>query len=100
MGAGGNLVLSGKAASGIYFGGDRMLLGNDQPDMFMASFKINPLSPNLEPAYQWSKILGTGSTEASQGNAIALDPSGQVLTAGSFLDTVDFWGSALTAPLG
>jgi hypothetical protein len=54
--ASGNCILTGKSASGIYFGGSQMLLSNGQPNMFVASFNINPLLPNAEPVYRWKKL--------------------------------------------
>jgi hypothetical protein len=90
----GNLALTGRASSGIYFGGTQSFLSNGQANGFTASFKI---SGNTAPTYRWTKYYGPGTDGASVGNAIALDPSGQVLMGGSFMATIDFGGGPITA---
>jgi len=70
------------------------LFRNGQVNGFVASFSI---SGNSAAVYRWTKYFGEGTGGASARNAVALDPTGQVLAGGSFLATIDFGGISATA---
>ena len=92
----GNLAVTGRAASAIYFGGSQSLFGNGQANCFIASFTI---SGNTAPIYRWTKYFGTTTDGASAGNAVGLDPAGDVLAGGLFMSTIDFGGVSATAAM-
>ena len=41
-------------------------------------------------SYQWAKVFGGSSSAASVAREVAIDPSGNVVVAGSFVGAVDF----------
>jgi hypothetical protein len=92
--ANGNLVVAGRASSALYFGGSQSLFGNGQVNCFVATFT---LSGNSSPTYRWMNYFGTGTDGSSNGNAVAMDSTGQVIVGGSYMATVDFGGTSFTA---
>ena len=98
--ASGHLAVSGRTSNAIDFGAwpqDPWLSGYGSANFFVASFT---LSGNLPPTYQWTKIPGSGTNGSSAGQGVALDPSGRVLAAGSFQQTIDLGGKFITTPVG
>jgi len=90
----GNLIFTGQAYAGAMDFGGGWLIGNGNPDYFVAGFN---LSGTAAPAYRWSRRAGSGMNGVSIGSAITLDTQGHVFTGGSFQMTVDFGGISSTA---
>ena len=87
----GNIVLSGHFdGSGLDFGGGPLSSSGGR-DMFLA--KLTPSG-----GYLWAKRLG--GTGSDTPRAVALDPSGDVILAGSFENIVDFGGGPLSSAGG
>jgi hypothetical protein len=86
----GNVLLVGfiQGTDTVDFGGGP-LVGVGEQDIFVAKF-----SPS--GAHLWSQRFG-GTGPAGQISSVATDSSGNVLLAGTFMNTVDFGGGALTS---
>jgi hypothetical protein len=83
----GNVIVTGDFFGTIDFGaGPLTSAGGD--DIFVAKF-------GPDGSHQWSKRFGGGSDQNV--NAVAVDPSGNVIITGDFYSTVDFGGGALTS---
>jgi DNA-binding beta-propeller fold protein YncE len=90
----GHLTLAGQVYSAsIDFGGG-WLIGNGNPDLYVANFSLVGNSP---PTYRWATRSGAGVNGISVANAVAMDAQGQALVGGSFQMTVDFGGLLETA---
>lgn len=85
--ANGNLGITGRASSAVYFGGTKSLFGNGQVNCFIAAFT---LSGNSLPIWRWTKYYGDGYDGASNGNCVFFDKAGNLLAVGAFLSTEDF----------
>lgn len=86
----GNVLLTGYFNGSIDFGGGALAsVGN--ADVFIA--KLSPTGDHV-----WSK--GFGDVQAQSGQAIAVDPSGDVIVVGTFSGAVDFGGGLLASAGG
>jgi hypothetical protein len=79
----GNVYYTGIFGMNISMGGGT-LMSAGAADIFLAKF-------NTAGTFQWSQRFG--STNADEGDAIALDASGNVIITGMFIGTVNFGGS-------
>ncbi len=87
--ASGNVYVVGYFFGTVDFGGGP--LTSNGYDIFLAKYTTNGV-------HLWSKVLGGASSD--MGQAIAVDPSGNVYVAGQFAATVDFGGGPLTSAGG
>ena len=83
-----NIVLTGTFRNTVNFGGGPLTSAGEN-DIFVA--KYAPAGLHL-----WSKRLGS-SYGSDSGNAVAVDTSGNVVVAGSFVGSVDFGGGELVS---
>ena len=81
---GGNVVLIGTAGGGSDFGGGPIMANG-------YSIVVAKFSPT--GAHLWSK--GIGDSFSNSGNAVAVDPSGNIAVTGAFSGPIDFGGGAL-----
>ncbi|HXV12786.1 MAG TPA: HYR domain-containing protein [Candidatus Krumholzibacteria bacterium] len=86
--ASGNLIVTGLYGGVIQFGG-----GADTPAFGGADMFV--LKLDAAGGHQWSKGMGSASTDAGYG--IAVDASNRVSITGVFTNTVDFGGGSLTS---
>ena len=83
--AAGSAIITGKFGLTVNFGGvPLMSAGGD--DIFVAKYNPNGL-------HQWSQRFGSATPD--NGNAVAVDASGNVIVTGVFTGTVNFGGSNL-----
>ncbi|TMB49197.1 MAG: PKD domain-containing protein, partial [Deltaproteobacteria bacterium] len=83
---GGNVVLIGTAGGGSDFGGGPIMANG-------YSIVVAKFSPT--GAHLWSK--GIGDSFSNSGNAVAVDPSGNIAVTGAFSGPADFGGGVLTS---
>ncbi len=83
--ASGNVIVTGPNSENVDFGGGELQSGG-WADIFVA--KLGPGGTHL-----WSRLFG--DAEYQQGNAVAVDISGNVVIAGTFKGSVDFGGGDL-----
>lgn len=83
----GNVFITGSFAGTVNFGGGN-LVSAGLLDVFLAKY-------NSAGVYQWSRRFG--GTQGDDGQAIAVDASGNVFVAGSFQGTANFGGSNLVS---
>ena len=84
--SGGNVVLIGTAGGGADFGGGPIMANG-------YSVVVAKFSPT--GAYLWS--MGIGDSFSNSGNAVAVDPSGNIAVTGAFSGPADFGGGVLTS---
>lgn len=87
----GNVLVSGYFQQSINFGGSALAAQGDY-DVFVAKLQ------GSNGAHVWSRAFGGISSE--YGQAIAIDPTGNVAIAGYFSGSVDLGGGALSAEGG
>jgi hypothetical protein len=85
-----NVLLTGYFTGTVDFGGGALTSAGDY-DLFVT--KLDPAGAHL-----WSKRFGDAGYQ--EGSSITTDSSSNVLLTGSFDDTVDFGGGALTSAGG
>lgn len=83
--AAGNIVVTGKVAGAVDFGGG-LLVSTDAGDIFVA--KLDPEGEHL-----WSKAFGGANDQDV--HTVAVDALGNVLLAGDFVGELDFGGGVL-----
>jgi hypothetical protein len=83
----GNAIVAGQFTGTVDFGGGLFSCGG-QTDIFVAKFDNGG-------AHVWSKRFG--DMHEQYANAVAVDPSDNILIAGGFYMTVDFGGGSLTS---
>ena len=83
----GNVVVTGYYDGTVDFGGGQ-LPSTAENDIFLAKL-------NASGNHVWSQRFG--STNNQTGESVAIDASGNVITAGHFESTVDFGGSTLNS---
>jgi len=89
----GNLVVTGRTVSGIYFGpGSQALPGAGAVCYWVVGFTI---SGNSAPACRWGKC---STVTAGAGTGVALSATGQVLVSGSYQQQTDVGGTIITTP--
>src|SRR5439155_925120 len=81
VGSGGNVVLIGPAGGGADIGGGPIMANG-------YSVVVAKFSPT--GAYLWS--MGIGDSFSNSGNAVAVDPSGNIAVTGAFSGPADFGG--------
>src|SRR2546427_1581840 len=84
--SGGNVVLIGTAGGGSDFGGGPVMANGYS----VVVAKFSPAGAHL-----WSK--GIGDSFSNSGNAVAVDPSGNIAVTGAFSGPADFGGGVLTS---
>jgi hypothetical protein len=84
---GGNVVVTGRFMNTADFGGGGRT-SHGGFDLYVARYAANG-------AHLWSR--GAGGSGEESGNAVAVDPSGNVLVTGSFQGTMNLGGSSLTS---
>src|SRR5205823_5746104 len=82
----GNVVLIGTSGGGVDFGGGHIMANG----YAIVVAKFSPAG-----AYLWSK--GVGDSFSNSGNAVAIDPSGNIAVTGAFSGPADFGGGALNS---
>lgn len=82
-----NVLIAGALFGTMDFGGGP-LTGEGNADLFVAKL-------DASGTYLWARRFGDGSFQVA--NGIALDDTGNVYIAGSFLSTVDFGGGVLAS---
>ena len=82
-----NAILAGYFTGSVDFGGGALTSAGGT-DIFVAKF-------GSDGAHVWSKRFGDGYGQLAQ--AVAVDPSDNVIVAGYFAGSVDFGGGALTS---
>jgi len=85
-----NVFITGYYQGTIDFGGG-VLAQNGGSDIYLAKF-------NSSGVHQWSKHFG--GANADSGQALALDPAGNVFLTGYFTGTADFGGGGLVSAGG
>ena len=74
----------------VDFGGGPVAIYRD-PNIFVAKYAA-------DGTYQWAKTFGSSSGGSqNQPNAVAVNASGEVAVTGSFQNTINFGGGAITA---
>src|SRR6059058_1299237 len=84
--AGGNVVIIGTAAGTVNFGGGPIAANG----YTIVVAKFSPAGGHL-----WSR--GFGDSFSNSGNAVAVDPSGNIAVTGAFSGPADFGGGVLTS---
>ena len=84
--AGGNVVIIGTAAGTVNFGGGPITANG----YMIVVAKFSPAGGHL-----WSR--GFGDSFSNSGNAVAVDPSGNIAVTGAFSGPADFGGGVLTS---
>src|SRR5947199_8102125 len=84
--AGGNAVIIGTAAGTVNFGGGPITANG----YTIVVAKFSPAGGHL-----WSR--GFGDSFSNSGNAVAVDPSGNIAVTGAFSGPADFGGGVLTS---
>ena len=87
----GDVVVTGDFLGTIDFGGGRLLTAGAL-DIFLVKLTGG------SGGYVWARRIGGRGSDAGQ--AIAVDPNGDVVVTGSFADTVDFGGGPLALQAG
>jgi uncharacterized protein (AIM24 family) len=85
--ASGNVIVAGGYEGAIDFGGGALTSAGSQ-DICVAKL-------GSDGAYLWSKRFGDGDVQAA--NAVAVDPSGNVIITGILRGTTNFGGGVLTS---
>lgn len=85
-----NILLTGAIVAGVNFGGGA-LSGSGSYDVFIAKFRS-------DASHVWSKRSGAGYDDHGWG--IAADSSGNIVTTGDFVVSLDFGGGALVNEAG
>lgn len=88
----GNVFVTGDFAGTLDLGGGKTLTASDNRDFFI--IKLDPSGNVL-----WGKAAGD-ATGIQQGNAVAADPSGDVIVAGAAAGAIDLGGGPLTSAGG
>ncbi len=86
--ASGNVIITGLFIGTVDFGGGPFVVPGILGDIFVAKY-------DSTGAHLWSKQFG--DTGPDQGNAVAVDASGNVIITGGFAGTVDFGGGNLVS---
>ena len=84
----GNVIATGNFSGTVNFGGGN-LTSVGAGDIFLVKYDASGL-------HQWSKRVGGSVGE--NGDAVAVDPVGNVVITGNFSGTANFGGSNLTSP--
>ena len=87
----GNATITGEFQGTVSFGGAALVSAGGQ-DAFVVKLS------GLDGSHLWSERFGGSSTDS--GRSVAEDASGNAIVTGSFRDTVDFGGGALTSAGG
>jgi hypothetical protein len=87
----GNATITGEFQGTVNFGGASLVSAGGQ-DAFVVKLS------GLDGSHLWSERFGGSSTDS--GRSVAEDVSGNAIVTGSFRDTVDFGGGALTSAGG
>ena len=90
--AGGNVVVAGMVANYVDLGDGTVTGGGGGFDGFVAVYAA------ADGAHVWSRRFGSSGTDTAL--ALAVDPAGNVLVAGTFQGTVDLGGGPLVAAGG
>ncbi len=85
----GNLYLAGSVMGEVDFGGGPLGVAAGSSDAFVVSL-------TAAGAYRWGKRIGGASIDAASG--LAVDANGHVYVTGSFRETVDLGGGAVSSP--
>ena len=85
----GNVIVTGRMVGNADFGGG-LLIGDGQPDIFVAKF-------DSSGNHLWSERFG--DTNLQWGRSVATDGSGNMIITGRLKGTVDFGGGPLTAAI-
>lgn len=83
----GDILFGGVFSNTVDFGGGN-LVSAGQTDIVLARF-------DADGAHVWSQGFGSAGTESIEG--VAEGPAGNIVTTGSFMNTVDFGGGGLVS---
>src|SRR5262249_49879150 len=87
--AAGSAVITGSFSNSMTFGGAQLTAMDAMTDAFVARFTSTG-------AHQWSRSFGAADGN-EDGQAVALDPSGNVVVTGDVVKPCDFGGGLLSA---
>jgi hypothetical protein len=87
----GNVVMTGDEVNALDFGGGLLTAPASTYDAFVAKF-------GPDGSHKWSKRFGRDWDD--RGQAIATDPTGNVIVAGPFSESEDFGGGTMWSPGG